>query len=414
MAHAVLPRVAVTRWVSATGTSQIIGDELNRLGYEVVFFDDVHSYPDGIDILFSFGPHGRLLPVLSHAANKQCNHRPIIVHWNTEGLPDLRIPWPLMRTISTMRSWAERTSTREGSRVYQLLKSSLASRLALRLSRFRYLGDYYYGYRQGWIDIFADSSAVYGQLHEKRGLPTLFAPWGATERWYADLPIPRDIDVLWMGKRGTKRRSRLIDRVCHDLATHGVKMHIADGEENPFIFDEERTHFLNRAKITLNITRTWYDDNFSRFALAVPNRSLIVSETLLPHCPPFVAGQHYVSSSIDQIVDNILYYLAHEEEREAIVERAYQLVTTQLTFHNSIKTIMDVVEEVRTPANCAPNTLPSPAPTPVRRDTAELRHLTMRHENHTCLTSAPVALTAADAESQRHLASAVTVATSDL
>jgi hypothetical protein len=65
---------------------------------------------------------------------------------------------------------------------------------------------------------------------------------------------------------------------------------MADNEENPFIFGETRTAFLNRAKITLNITRTWYDDNFSRFAYAVPNRSLVVSEPLLPHCPEYEAG----------------------------------------------------------------------------------------------------------------------------
>jgi hypothetical protein len=92
-----------------------------------------------------------------------------------------------------------------------------------------------------------------------------------------------------MGTRGTQRRSRIIDQVCKQLQLKGLNVYIADNEEKPFIFGQERTRYLNRAKITLNITRTWYDDNFSRFTMACPNRSLVVSEPVLPHCTEFKA-----------------------------------------------------------------------------------------------------------------------------
>ena len=181
---------------------------------------------------------------------------------------------------------------------------------------------------------------------QRVGLPTIVAHWGATPQWYKDLGLERDIDVLWMGTRGTKRRSMILDRVRSKLDASGVRMHVADGKENPFIFDDERIYYLNRAKITLNITRTWYDDNFSRIALAAPNRSLIVSEPVLPHCPSFIAGTHYVSVPVDSLAKTILYYLGHEEERLRIVENAYQLVTTKLAFRQSIKSIMDVVNQL--------------------------------------------------------------------
>jgi hypothetical protein len=215
------------------------------------------------------------------------------------------------------------------------------------MMRFRYVGDYYYARRQGWLDVFADTSAVYGALHNKHGLNTVFAPWGGTPRWSADLNLERDIDVLWMGKRGSKRRSRLLDQIRQQLADSGVQMYVADGDENDFIFDDNRTEILNRSKITLNLTRTWYDDNFSRFAMAAPNRSLFVSETLLPHCPQVKAGIHYVSAPVEKLAETILYYLKKDTEREKLIENAYQLVTTELTFRNSVQIIMNATDKVR-------------------------------------------------------------------
>jgi hypothetical protein len=97
----------------------------------------------------------------------------------------------------------------------------------------------------------------------------------------------------------------------------------------------------------LNLTRTWYDDNFSRFAMAASNRSLIVSEPLLSHCPQCEAGVHYATAPIETLAKTILYYLTHNEERLSIVENAYQLVTTELRFRNSVNAIMDAVNKSR-------------------------------------------------------------------
>jgi spore maturation protein CgeB len=76
---------------------------------------------------------------------------------------------------------------------------------------------------------------------------------------------------------------------------------------------------------------------------------LIISEPLLPHCPQYKSGTHYVSASIDKLAETIMYYLRQEDERLRIVENAYQLVTTELTFRNSIQAIMDAVHSKRFP-----------------------------------------------------------------
>jgi len=44
------------------------------------------------------------------------------------------------------------------------------------------------------------------------------------------------------------------------------------------------------------------------------------------------------------MVEKILYYLNRENERNQIVENAYQLVTQQLTLGKSVKAILNIVE----------------------------------------------------------------------
>jgi hypothetical protein len=342
-------RIALLQWTTEDGIARMIFDELANLGHYPVYWLPGEPTPVASDVVISHGPHGRLLPVLGQIARNSSDNRPTVVHWNTEGFPDLRLRPGLMWAIGAFRSRLGRLSHSGYSWLGRLASTAPISWVGDRMHRFRYIGDYEHAYRNGWLDILADSSEVYVQLHKTRGMRAVYAPWGACSMNYADLGLERDIDVLWMGT--TNRRSRLLDRVRKELEAYGVDMYVADNKENPFIFDETRTKFLNRAKITLNITRTWYDDNYSRFALAIPNRSLIVSEPLLPHCPEYQSGTHYVSAPIDTLAQTIAHYLTHDDARNAIVENAYQLLTTRLTFRNSLAKLMEVVARHRAHSN---------------------------------------------------------------
>lgn len=324
-------RVALLEWNEEDGIAEVIGDELANLGYTPLFMQSTQPIPREAAYLFTYGPYGELLPFLAQLENLPPSQRPISIHWNTEGVPDLRLPWQLVQILSTGRSW--------------LARQRPFPRLDVGMKRFRYVGDLYHAYRQGWLHVVADSSQIYTRLRSEHGLPTLFAPWGATARWYEDMALERDIDVLWMGNRASRRRATILNTLRDELRAQGVNVYMADNEEKPFIFDETRTEFLNRAKITLNVTRTWFDDNFSRFALAAPNRSLIVSEQVLPHCPYFENGVHYVAAPVSQLRDTILYYLEHEAARQQIVDNCYELVTTKLTMRHSIQTMMQVAAE---------------------------------------------------------------------
>jgi hypothetical protein len=117
-------------------------------------------------------------------------------------------------------------------------------------------------------------------------------------------------------------------------------MMVVDGVEHPYVFGEDRIILLNRTKIVLNLLRTPWDDNSMRYCLAAPNRALVVTEPTLPHTD-FTPGVHLVEAPAEQITDTICYYLAHEEERCQIVDRAYQLVTTELTMAKSAAQILE-------------------------------------------------------------------------
>ena len=341
-----LRQVAVIEWEEGDGIAEVINDELASLGYSPVLLRPDQHIPPGVRVVFTFGPNGKLLPFLRQLEDIPADVRPVSVFWNTEGIPDLHLPWPLIELLSKFRSGGERWLDKSPHQWVRNLTQKQLFNLALkRMMRFRYLGDLNYAYERGWVHLIGDTSSVYTQLRSQHGLPTLFIPWGVTQKWYENLNLKRDIDVLWMGKPASQRRRRILYQIQQQLKAHGVKMYIADNEQNPFIFGKTRTEYLNRAKITLNITRTWYDDNFMRFILAAPNRSLIVSETLLQHCPQFEAGIHYVAAPVDKVTETILTYLYDEKKRLQIVENAYQLVMTKLKLSQSMGTLMEAASQ---------------------------------------------------------------------
>ena len=121
--------------------------------------------------------------------------------------------------------------------------------------------------------------AIRARWHRACGVPALHVPWGTPQRWRAAEDLPRDIDVLWLGKPRTRRRAHALARLHRGLAQHGVRMVVADGVERPLVYGRERATLLSRAKMTLNVLPTWHDNNFVfRFHLAAPYGSLVVSD----------------------------------------------------------------------------------------------------------------------------------------
>jgi hypothetical protein len=339
-------RAAVVKWSEHDGLSEAIGDELLRMGFEVNYFLSTDPIPEETDLVFCFGPYDRWTQVVCQAAEQKASTGIKILHWNTENPPDLRLPWKFLTTLGDIRAAFDRFNDSENSQTRRLVTSYPLSILNQKMHKFRYLGEYRHAHAHGWLDLLASSSKIYADLFTKNGLPTRYVPWGTSPKWFAPLGLPRDIDVLWFGKRRTSRRNRLLRQINDMLCSKNISVYLADNIEHPFIYGEERTRILNRAKITMNLLPSWYDNAFPyRFHVAAGNRSMVISEPILSHCPEYRPGVHYISAPPEKLVDTIQYYLEHQDEREQIAENAFHLVTEQMTMENSVRSLVGSLQE---------------------------------------------------------------------
>lgn len=335
--------VAVVQWGNHDALARAFGAELQQLAYKPLYFRFDQSPPLEADIVLSFAPYGRWLQIPTALAKRSNSSgpRPRLIHWNTENPPDLRLPWWLVRSVGALRVRVDRWHDADDRRTRQRVQQPPFAWFAARLSKFRYVGEVHYAAGQGWLDVYAESSEIYARLHARHGLPTAVVPWGTVPEWCADLNLERDLDVVWFGQRRTARRARLLERLRGELHARGIKIFVADGVEHPFVHGPDRTRLLNRAKVTLNLLPTWYDHAFPyRFHVAAGNRSLVVTEPMLPHSPHYHAGEHYICAPIPQLADTIAFHVRHAEERRAIAEQAHALVTTQMTMNASVRALM--------------------------------------------------------------------------
>jgi hypothetical protein len=340
-----IKRIAVVEWWPGDGVAKAIVIELTRMGLEPVLFPFDGAIPNNVDMVLTFAPYGRLLPIASQMAHFDQEKRPVYVHWSNQCQPNPKIPWVITKQIASFRSWVGglNNSPRAADRFLASLKP--VQWLQKRMVRFLILGDIHYAYSKGWLDILCEASNLYARQDIAHGIPAIFVPWGTFEDYYADLQLERDIDVLWFGKRRTKRRTKLLDAIRSELRIHGVEIYVVDGDEKPFIYGDQRTKILNQSKITLSLRNYPYDYTIPpRFHMVAGNRCLLVCEPELDHHPQAKTGKHFIAAEANQLVEQILYYLRHEKERDQITENAYRLVTQELTMANSLKAIVQAAE----------------------------------------------------------------------
>ncbi len=353
-------RIAIIKWSKPDGQSLAIGEAARSSGYEVVYFDHQEPVPENVGVVFTFGPYHRWTPIPQQLSRLNPAPRPLLLHWNFEGTPPLNVPHPLIKWFSLFRSAVDRLNNSDNQGVKRWLATPPLSFINTRFHKFRFIGDTCWATQNGLLDRFVTTSYLYAELYRKLNVSALVVPWGTSPLWHASLGCERDIDVLWMGKRRTTCRSKRLDAVREQLAAQGVTVYMVDGIERPFIYGDERTHILNRAKITLNLLPTWYDNNFPhRFHLAAANKSLVISDPLLPHHPAYQAGTHYVEAASDKLVPTILFYLRHSEAREKITSAAYHLATSEMTLEKSVHVILSSVAQQKRQAAKARTPLPT-------------------------------------------------------
>ena len=144
--------------------------------------------------------------------------------------------------------------------------------------------------------------------------------------------------MLFLGAQDVPRRNRLL----RSLRKNGIRIHAVGSYVDPSCWGEHRTELLNRTKILLNLARTPGEFPDLRLIMGMANKALVISEPIY-RPDPFVPGRHFISVSIDEMPEKIRYYLAHDEERASIGERAHRLITQDVTMERSVSRILDLL-----------------------------------------------------------------------
>ncbi len=340
-------RVTILHWYEDVDDLALtVAACLTELGYEPIIRHYTTDCYAGDRFLFTYAPWGRLQRVTTLCESMPPAERPFWIHWSTEDCPDPRLPKSLVKPFGGALAWLDRLQDADG------LAASLAQKTPLRwlnqhFFKFRYVGMYDYAIRRGLIGLLLEYSKVYADYYNQAGIPVRYAPWGLLDEAHAPrAEDERDIDVLWIGTRRTRRRGRLLDKVIDELDALGKRTYVVDGVSHPPVYGEARAALLGRAKITLNLLPTWYDSALAyRWPLVAASRSLLVSEESLPHAPEYQPGEHYVMAPVASLVDTICHYLDHPEDRAPIIERAYHAVLDGHTLLDSVRQIMKWAEE---------------------------------------------------------------------
>jgi len=246
--------------------------------------------------------------------------RPLVILWHTEPLPPpsaAGLPWPRLNWWETAKLILRSSEATDVYTNYLVLRRWVRNRLP---------------------DILVAATLGRKDFLSEQGIESDWVPLGYEPSCGQDLNLTRDIDVLFLGAQDVPRRNRLLER----LRKCGIRIHVVGGYASPGCWGKDRTELLNRTKILLNLSRTPGEFPDLRLILGMANKALVVSEPIY-RPDPFVPGQHFISASIEEMPERIRYYLTHDEVRASISERAYGLITQEVTMERSVNQIVDLI-----------------------------------------------------------------------
>lgn len=330
----------VMAWNKVDELTRSLCMDLEFLGCQVSIFLHNEKLPANLDLVLVNGPYGSVVPLANQLIETPPAERPAFLFLMSEQLPNPSIPEWLRYWLGTIRSRLERLAYKKCDSGSWQQRSWMRWATAVG-TRFRYYGDLYWFHRSGILSMLVISSYWTGDFLRQRGFDPYVIPIGFTPDEWSSLQLERDVPVLWLGKMGSKRRERILNRIRSELEERGVPLLVIDGVENPYVFGEERTLLLSRTKIVLNLLREKWDDNSMRYALSMPRKALVITEPTLPHTS-FVPGKHLIEAPIDKLTDTIHYYIEHEDERQRIADQAYE----EITRHPYLASLAGLIEHV--------------------------------------------------------------------
>ena len=124
--------------------------------------------------------------------------------------------------------------------------------------------------------------------------------------------ISKDIDILFVGSMLSRRK-----KILRELQTE-FNIRICKA------FGKEMSNLFNRSKIVLNIHAEEFLDTETRIYESLGCGAFVISEKLSSE-NPFIPNMHYIEvNNIDEMKNQINYYLDNPIERENIAQNGYK------------------------------------------------------------------------------------------
>lgn len=169
-----------------------------------------------------------------------------------------------------------------------------------------------------------------------------YMPWAAEPAAYHPYPIIEKWDWCFIGHLNNDFRIRLIDRFCREFPVGqkgylGWRMPEVQGHN---ILDDVAKKF-SQSRIVLN--ESIGDDLNMRTFEALACKRLLLTEDIPAVRDHFEDGKHLVLfKTIDEAVEKAKYYLAHDDERNAIAEAGYKEFMEKHTYMHRAKELLEV------------------------------------------------------------------------
>lgn len=179
----------------------------------------------------------------------------------------------------------------------------------------------------------------------KDGIPAEkihYLPWAAETACYRPIPIIEKYDWCFIGHMNNEFRIDLVDRFCKEWPL-GEKGYLGwrMGEIQGHCVLDDCAKKFSQSRIV--ISESIRDDVQMRTFEALACKRLLLTEDVPGLHDHFEDGKHLVLfKTIDEAVEKAKYYLAHDDERNAIAEAGYQEFISKHTYMHRTKEILKV------------------------------------------------------------------------
>lgn len=184
------------------------------------------------------------------------------------------------------------------------------------------------------------------------GYPAILSQWAANPNYYKPYPLEKIYDVSFVGQCHGIRRE-----VTSHLISKGVSLKTFGRGWGEYIPFADMVKIYSQSRINLNISASSVDSSVKQVKGRIFEVPMAGGFLLTDYAPElenfFTIGEELVCyEGLDDAVEKIRYYLAHEGEREQIAQAGHKRALEQHTWQCRLA---DVLEEAQQKEGVSPS-----------------------------------------------------------